>query len=261
MENALSLQGLGGTQQVDLGCLCSHLLSWAAHGNPLLRLVTEFSKKTGDYPSLSATDIQVLALTYQLEAEIVGAAHLKKEPEQVFLFLEAFLSISQLVGFGFLTLPKAQTGFKPFALLCAHVGWVYSITAVDVCKEVWGGGILGEGLLEWPALCPTNANASFSPPLWVCAGDTQLNQAAPRGPCSRGRLPSPLQGNLGGRGKGRAKNRTPSPQCGHGWPTSSSQGEGRVALCGVPEDEVLVQPPWSVWLPASSCLLKWPSSC
>ncbi|XP_074142196.1 RNA-binding protein NOB1 [Sminthopsis crassicaudata] len=47
-----------------------------------VRLVTEFSKKTGDYPSLSATDIQVLALTYQLEAELVGVAHLKKEPEK-----------------------------------------------------------------------------------------------------------------------------------------------------------------------------------
>ncbi|XP_038609815.1 RNA-binding protein NOB1 [Tachyglossus aculeatus] len=47
-----------------------------------VRLVTEFSKKTGDYPSLSATDLQVLALTYQLEAEHVGVAHLKKEPER-----------------------------------------------------------------------------------------------------------------------------------------------------------------------------------
>ncbi|KAM4603132.1 RNA-binding protein NOB1 [Polymixia lowei] len=46
-----------------------------------IRLVTEFSKKTGDYPSLSATDIKVLALTYQLELEHVGAEHLKKEPE------------------------------------------------------------------------------------------------------------------------------------------------------------------------------------
>ncbi|XP_045438691.1 RNA-binding protein NOB1 isoform X2 [Pipistrellus kuhlii] len=45
--------------------------------------VTEFSKKTGDYPSLSATDIQVLALTYQLEAEFVGVSHLKREPEKV----------------------------------------------------------------------------------------------------------------------------------------------------------------------------------
>lgn len=42
--------------------------------------VTEFAKKTGDYPSLSATDIKVLALTYQLEVENGGAAHLKKEP-------------------------------------------------------------------------------------------------------------------------------------------------------------------------------------
>ncbi|KAL8195147.1 UNVERIFIED_CONTAM: Nin1 binding protein [Gekko kuhli] len=47
-----------------------------------LRLVTEFSKKTGDYPSLSATDLQVLALTYQLEAEHVGVAHLRTEPVQ-----------------------------------------------------------------------------------------------------------------------------------------------------------------------------------
>lgn len=42
--------------------------------------VTEFSKKTGDYPSLSATDIKVLALTYQLELENVGLQHLKTEP-------------------------------------------------------------------------------------------------------------------------------------------------------------------------------------
>lgn len=44
--------------------------------------MTEFSKKTGDYPSLSATDIKVLALTYQLEQEHVGAGHLKTEPEK-----------------------------------------------------------------------------------------------------------------------------------------------------------------------------------
>lgn len=44
--------------------------------------VSEFSKKTGDYPSLSATDIKVLALTYQLEQEHVGVGHLKREPER-----------------------------------------------------------------------------------------------------------------------------------------------------------------------------------
>eukprot|EP00064_Thunnus_orientalis_P023386 superscaffoldBa00008789_g23625 len=45
------------------------------------RRMTEFSKKTGDYPSLSATDIKVLALTYQLQLEHVGSQHLRKEPE------------------------------------------------------------------------------------------------------------------------------------------------------------------------------------
>ncbi|XP_056334118.1 RNA-binding protein NOB1 [Danio aesculapii] len=47
-----------------------------------IQFVTEFAKKTGDYPSLSATDIKVLALTYQLECENVGTEHLKKEPEK-----------------------------------------------------------------------------------------------------------------------------------------------------------------------------------
>ncbi|XP_074929910.1 RNA-binding protein NOB1 isoform X2 [Chelonoidis abingdonii] len=62
-----------------------------------VKLVTEFSKKTGDYPSLSATDLQVLALTYQLEAETVGVAHLKTEPEKKSKHLEedACLSASE----------------------------------------------------------------------------------------------------------------------------------------------------------------------
>ncbi|XP_056381887.1 LOW QUALITY PROTEIN: RNA-binding protein NOB1 [Hyla sarda] len=47
-----------------------------------IQLVTDFSKKTGDYVSLSATDIKVLALTYQLEVEHVGTEHIRKEPPQ-----------------------------------------------------------------------------------------------------------------------------------------------------------------------------------
>ncbi|KAG9474993.1 hypothetical protein GDO78_003451 [Eleutherodactylus coqui] len=47
-----------------------------------IQLVTDFSKKTGDYVSLSAIDIKVLALTYQLEAEHVGTEHIRKEPPQ-----------------------------------------------------------------------------------------------------------------------------------------------------------------------------------
>lgn len=45
-----------------------------------IKFITEFAKKTGDYTSLSATDIKVMALTYQLEREKVGTEHLKNEP-------------------------------------------------------------------------------------------------------------------------------------------------------------------------------------
>lgn len=45
-----------------------------------LRFVTEFAKKTGDFATLSLTDLTVVALTYQLEKELVGTEHLRTEP-------------------------------------------------------------------------------------------------------------------------------------------------------------------------------------
>lgn len=45
--------------------------------------MVNFSKKTGDYASLSKTDLKVLALAYMLEKERNGVAHLKTEPKQV----------------------------------------------------------------------------------------------------------------------------------------------------------------------------------
>lgn len=45
-----------------------------------VRHVIEFAKKTGDYLSLSSADIKVIALTYQLEKELVGIKHLRTEP-------------------------------------------------------------------------------------------------------------------------------------------------------------------------------------
>ena len=47
-----------------------------------LSLVTDFSKKTGDYRSLSAVDIRVLALVYELEKEHVGTQHVKELPDR-----------------------------------------------------------------------------------------------------------------------------------------------------------------------------------
>jgi len=46
-----------------------------------IKFVTEFSKKTGDFKVLSAVDMRVLALTYQLEKEYCdGGAHIRDEP-------------------------------------------------------------------------------------------------------------------------------------------------------------------------------------
>eukprot|EP00164_Ancoracysta_twista_P003084 GFYU01004116.1.p1 GENE.GFYU01004116.1~~GFYU01004116.1.p1 ORF type:complete len:491 (+),score=171.08 GFYU01004116.1:99-1475(+) len=42
--------------------------------------VIEFSKKTGDYTSLSKVDLRVLAMAYQVEKENNGVDHLRKEP-------------------------------------------------------------------------------------------------------------------------------------------------------------------------------------
>lgn len=42
--------------------------------------VIAFAKKTGDYLSLSSADIKVIALTYQLECELVGKDHLRSDP-------------------------------------------------------------------------------------------------------------------------------------------------------------------------------------
>uniref|UniRef100_G1N950 NIN1 (RPN12) binding n=1 Tax=Meleagris gallopavo TaxID=9103 RepID=G1N950_MELGA len=44
-------------------------------------LVTEFAKRTGDFPSLSAADLQVLALTCQLQAETVHLSSSPRHPE------------------------------------------------------------------------------------------------------------------------------------------------------------------------------------
>lgn len=45
-----------------------------------VKYVIDFAKKTGDYLSLSSADIKVIALTYQLEKELIGTAHLRSDP-------------------------------------------------------------------------------------------------------------------------------------------------------------------------------------
>jgi len=57
-----------------------HELEYREPTSAGLRRVTEFSKKTGDYASLSITDLKVLAVTYDLQVEKEGSDHLKDEP-------------------------------------------------------------------------------------------------------------------------------------------------------------------------------------
>ncbi|XP_068701444.1 RNA-binding protein NOB1-like [Montipora capricornis] len=47
-----------------------------------LQAVTEFSKLTGDFKTLSAVDLRILALTYQLEKENCGTDHIRTTPSK-----------------------------------------------------------------------------------------------------------------------------------------------------------------------------------
>merc|ERR1712168_872424 len=66
-----------------------------------LHVVTEFSKKTGDYKSLSAVDLRVLALTYQLEKEFGDPASINTEHEKKAVVIEkrSIRSDKEISGF------------------------------------------------------------------------------------------------------------------------------------------------------------------
>ncbi|GFR90232.1 RNA-binding protein NOB1 [Elysia marginata] len=68
-------------------------------------LITDFAKKTGDYSSLSAVDLKVLALTYDLEKQFKGVAHLRKQPERTPQWSGGAYSTSQ---------PHTGTTFKQY---------------------------------------------------------------------------------------------------------------------------------------------------
>lgn len=46
-----------------------------------MRAVAAFARKTGDFASLSLTDLKLIALTYTLEMESTGGAHIRLEPK------------------------------------------------------------------------------------------------------------------------------------------------------------------------------------
>ena len=82
--------------------------------------VSNFAKKTGDYKSLSAVDIKVLALAYQLEKEHVGTDHIKTTPDRQVMFK----AIIKYMDFQFLNLATffvINTNILPCLSVCLFV--------------------------------------------------------------------------------------------------------------------------------------------
>lgn len=64
-----------------------------------IQFVVDFSKKTGDYPNLSVTDIKVIALAYQIHKEKYGTDNLKTKPDLKSVVFEKPLTSDNTVGF------------------------------------------------------------------------------------------------------------------------------------------------------------------
>lgn len=67
-----------------------------------IAFVTQFSKKTGDYPALSSTDIKVIALTYKLERVNVGLEHLNSQPpapREIQIVDHSVINDKSIIGF------------------------------------------------------------------------------------------------------------------------------------------------------------------
>ncbi|KFB50804.1 hypothetical protein ZHAS_00018856 [Anopheles sinensis] len=69
-----------------------------------LAKVIAFAKKTGDFATLSLVDLEVIALTYELEARYVGVGHLRTEPKPAIMLTEpndslALMDTAETAGF------------------------------------------------------------------------------------------------------------------------------------------------------------------
>jgi RNA-binding protein NOB1 len=98
-----------------------------------IQFVVNFSKKTGDYPNLSVTDIKVIALAYQIHKEKYGTDNLKTEPD------------SKSVVFGKPAAVNENTiGFYDPDHLCNNLseleiddGWITEDNIKDLNKNNW----------------------------------------------------------------------------------------------------------------------------
>ena len=70
-----------------------------------LRAVGEFAKRSGDFAALSLTDLRIIALSYTMEVEINGGAHIRTEP-----------SVCSLIYFHYPITLHLHRPFFPFLL-------------------------------------------------------------------------------------------------------------------------------------------------
>lgn len=85
-------------QKVDLSVL-PYILNIETVFPEYVQFVIDFSKRTGDYPSLSATDIKVIALAYQIHKEKYGIDGLKTVPEAKSVVLKKPELSDKTIGF------------------------------------------------------------------------------------------------------------------------------------------------------------------
>ena len=55
-------------------------LDYRSPSTQAIRTVSDFARKTGDLASLSAVDLRVIAVAYDMEVAMAGSSHLNMEP-------------------------------------------------------------------------------------------------------------------------------------------------------------------------------------
>lgn len=84
------------------------ILSHCTHYFP--NAVVRFARATGDLHSLSAPDIKLIALTYTLEAELYGTAHIRREPPPIAVAKKSQARMKDPPGWGRVPNPADWAG-------------------------------------------------------------------------------------------------------------------------------------------------------
>ncbi|XP_053670599.1 RNA-binding protein NOB1-like [Anopheles nili] len=118
-ENCYTVPGVLGeirnNRQIKALAVLPYELKVRKPDNDVLAKVMAMAKKTGDFASLSLVDLQVIALTYELELEHVGMDHLRDKPRPALLMSSAKkpVTLKTTVLMKGLYVPKSCNGQNP----------------------------------------------------------------------------------------------------------------------------------------------------